>query len=118
MYIPSRITVTDIDVDSDVSITLTNKQNEDGYSGYTKLIEESNMIQGASMTIYNVNNLSNEQLATITLHEMGHALGLTHSSAPDDLMHAIIITPSFISSCDIDEIVHVYNMERSRNFVC
>ena len=70
--------------EGDIIINLSNLKDGDGYAGYTKSIVDGNEILKSHITIYDVQNLSESQLSTITLHEMGHALGLAHSSDPED----------------------------------
>jgi len=88
--------------EGDIIINLSNLKDGDGYAGYTKSIVDGNEILKSHITIYDVKNLSESQLSTIALHEMGHALGLAHSSAPEDLMYPVIETNfPYISECDI-----------------
>ena len=96
--------------EGDIIITLTNLRDSDGYSGYTKSIVEGNEILKSFITIYDVNNLSDEELGTIVRHEFGHAIGLGHSTAPEDLMAPNIdMTVPYISECNIDAIAELYN---------
>ena len=96
--------------EGDVIITLSNLRDSDGYTGYTKSIVDGNEILKSFITIYDVANLSDEQLQTIVRHEFGHALGLGHSTAPEDLMAPTIdMTVPYISECNIDAIVDLYN---------
>ena len=103
----------------DITIMLTTLKDGDGYSGYTKSITDENQILKSSITIYDMDNLTAEQIATITRHELGHALGLAHSTAIEDLMAPVIRTPyPFISDCDIDAIAAVYDGKKSSEVVC
>jgi len=96
--------------EGDIVITLSNIRDMDGYTGYTKSIVEDSEILKSFITIYDVSNLSNEQLETITRHEFGHALGLGHSTAPEDLMApSIDMTYPYISECNVAAIVDLYN---------
>jgi hypothetical protein len=96
--------------EGDIIITLSNLRDADGYTGYTKSVVEGNEILKSFITIYDINNLSNEELSTILRHEFGHALGLGHSTAPEDLMAPNIdMTVPYISECNIDAIVDLYN---------
>lgn len=96
--------------EGDIIITLSNLRDSDGYNGYTKSIVEGNEILKSFITIYEVNNLSDEELGTILRHEFGHAIGLGHSSAPEDLMAPYIdMTVPYISECNVDAIVELYN---------
>lgn len=105
----------------DVIIKLTNEKNADGFLAFTKsIIDESNhAILKSTITIYEIESLSNERLATIMRHELGHALGLAHSTAPEDLMAPIITTPyPYISPCDIDAILSLYDGNQRSQVVC
>ena len=105
--------------EGDIIIALTNLKDADGYSGYTKSITNENQILKSSITIYDVDNLTPEQIATITRHEFGHALGLAHSTATEDLMAPSISTPyPFVSECDIDALVALYDGQKSSKVVC
>jgi len=107
--------------EGDILIDLTNLSSPDGYSGYTKAIvdEEQHQILKATITIYNIESLSIEQLKTIVRHELGHGFGLAHSTAPEDLMHPTIITEyPYISDCDIDAIALLYDGGQSSRVVC
>ena len=96
--------------EGDIIITLSNLRDSDGYTGYTKSVVDGNEILKSFITIYDVNNLSEEELGTILRHELGHAIGLGHSTAPEDLMAPNIdMTVPYISECNLDAIVELYN---------
>ena len=105
----------------DITIRLTSDESGDGYSGFTKSIADSSQHQilKSQITIYKADKLSNEQFKTILRHEFGHALGLAHSSDPEDLMHATIQTEyPYISQCDIDAIKSLYNGNGKSQVTC
>ncbi len=103
----------------DIIISFTNLIDTDGYVGYTKSIVYGDEILKSFITIYDVNNLSADKLSNIVRHEFGHALGLAHSSAPEDLMYPEI--PSnfpFISECNVDAIISLYDDYDENYIVC
>jgi hypothetical protein len=96
--------------EGDVIITLSNLRDGDGYTGYTKSVVDGNEILKSFITIYDVTNLTDEQLGTIVRHEFGHAIGLGHSTAPEDLMAPNIdMTIPYISECNIKAVIDLYN---------
>jgi hypothetical protein len=96
--------------EGDIIITLSNLKDNDGYTGYTKSKVDGNEILKSFITIYDISNLTDEELTTIVRHEFGHALGLGHSTAPEDLMAPTIdMTVPYISECNIDAIIDLYN---------
>ncbi|MBM2851682.1 MAG: hypothetical protein HW420_229 [Candidatus Nitrosotenuis sp.] len=118
--IPTNFDFTDTqDGVGDIIITLSNIKDSDGYTGYTKSITEENEILKSFITIYDISNLTDDQLATIVRHEFGHALGLGHSTAPEDLMAPTIdMTIPYISECNVDAIVDLYNANEGKQTVC
>ncbi|MEX1053959.1 MAG: matrixin family metalloprotease, partial [Nitrosopumilaceae archaeon] len=49
----------------------------------------------------------------------GHAFGLAHSSATEDLMHPVIQTEyPYISQCDIDTIKSLYDGNKKSEVIC
>jgi len=105
----------------DISITLTGLMDTDGYSGFTKSIadESQNQILKSQITIYEADKLTGNQIDAILRHEMGHALGLAHSTAPEDLMAPQMQTEyPFISPCDVDAIISLYVGQSSSQVVC
>jgi signal transduction histidine kinase len=103
----------------EIVINLIRDQNPDGLSGYTKSTADGNQILKTTITIYNADQLSVNQIGAIMRHEFGHAMGLAHSTAPEDLMHATIQTEyPYISGCDIDAIKGLYNGDENSKVVC
>jgi len=103
----------------DIVIILSNIKDRSGNTGYTKTILEGEQIVKAFITIYDVDSLSDTQLATIMRHEFGHALGLGHSTAPEDLMAPTIdMTYPYISSCNISAISELYNGDSDGTRMC
>lgn len=107
--------------EGNIVIRLSELKNPDGYSGYTKTFvdDENHQILKSDVTIYNVDSLSDVELATIVRHELGHAFGLAHSTATEDLMHPTIETNyPYISPCDIDALVGLYDGKTKSQVVC
>lgn len=106
---------------ADIIIIPTNLKSGDGSLAWTNTIvdEKKNEIKKATITIYEFDKLPEEKITIITRHEMGHVLGLGHSSDPNDLMYPTIKTSApYISHCDImGEIALLHGKEYS-GFVC
>ena len=103
----------------DIIITLSNLQDSDGYAGYTNSIISGDQILKSRITIYQADQLSENGLSTITRHEFGHALGLVHSSAPEDLMYPEIVTEyPYISECSISAITQLYDGNVNEEVIC
>jgi predicted Zn-dependent protease len=111
LNIPTNFEFSNSDLQlGDITIELLSLSDPDGYSGYTKSVVDQGEILKSHIIIYDVNSISNEQLSTTILHEFGHALGLAHSSDPDDLMYPVLETDfPYISECMIDGISRLYD---------
>ena len=120
--VPANIQVTESATGAgDITITLANTRSGDGYAGITKSIadESQNQILKSDITIYDVENLSENQLMAIVRHELGHAFGLAHSTATEDLMHPELVSEyPYISHCDITAIVELYDGSQKSEVVC
>lgn len=104
---------------ADILITLTTQRDPEGISGYTKSNLERNNILKSYITIYEVDKISKNHLSAIVRHEFGHALGLAHSTAPEDLMFPDITTVTpYISECDVSAISSLYEGNRQSEVVC
>ena len=119
-YIPQQFKITDDPNGAgDIVVKITNDLNPDGLSGFTRDTADGNQILKSTITIYNANQLSADQIGAIMRHEFGHAMGLAHSTAPEDLMHPTIQTNyPYISQCDIDAVTGLYNGDKQSQVVC
>lgn len=119
-FIPQQFKITDDPNGAgDIVVTITNDLNPDGLSGFTRDTADGNQILKSTITIYDADQLSANQLAAIMRHEFGHAMGLAHSTAPEDLMHATIQTNyPYISQCDIDAVTGLYNGDKESQVIC
>ena len=119
-YIPTKFNIIESPTEEgDITIILSTLENPDGYHGYTKTITDGQEVLKSSITIYDVNNLSPERLGVIVRHEFGHALGLGHSSAQEDLMYYVIQTNfPLISDCDISAVKDLYSGKYLNDISC
>ena len=120
VYIPT-IELIDTENGADIIVILVDEQNADGFTGWTVSIADDavNQVLKSKVTIFNVDELSQDQVAAITRHEFGHVIGLVHSSDELDLMHPVIKTQfPFISECNIAAVHHLYDGGKSSKVVC
>lgn len=122
LYVPTKFSVSEsANGAGDITIRLTPNSSGDGFSGWTKSIadESQNQILKSDITIYDIDTISPQQLETIMRHEFGHALGLAHSTAPEDLMHPKIKTDfPYVSECNIDAMTLLYDGGKTSQVVC
>ena len=118
-YIPQKFDINGSpDGVGDIEIILTNDVNPDGYSGYTKSIVDGNQILKSKITIFKANRLDPDRLSAIIRHEFGHAIGLGHSTATEDLMSPMLPDYPYISGCDVDTLKGLYDGDQNSKVVC
>jgi len=115
---PIKLKITDFTNDSQgIIIILTSNQNpsDTGFTTYTTINEKMTKVK---VIIYNVNDLTNDELEAITRHEFGHALGLGHSTIFGNLMnHQIDMNTPFISKCNINALISLYDGQINKLYV-
>jgi response regulator of citrate/malate metabolism len=121
-YIPTNIDVTEGEkAIGEITVILSELEEGGGSLAFTRSIADENEHQllKSFITVFDVKNLSNEQMAAIVRHEFGHAVGLAHSTASEDLMYDTIQTKyPYISECDIDAIVSLYDEKKNNLVIC
>jgi len=122
LYVPNKFNIiTSKGGEGDITIELSKSRNADGFAGWTNSIADAsqNQILKSRITIFDVENISLSALETVTRHEMGHALGLAHSSDPEDLMYPIIETNfPYASECDVDAMIGLYDGGNTSEVIC
>jgi len=122
LYLPAKFKVIESKTGGgDITIKLTNQKNGDGFAGWTNSIADAsqNQILKSKVTIFAVSSLSMAGLETIVRHELGHALGLAHSTATEDLMYPTIKTNfPYISECDVDAMEKLYDGAKTSEVIC
>ncbi len=104
---------------ADITIQLVSQRNGDGYSGYTQSFVDQNQILKSTITVYDIEKLSTSQITTIIRHEFGHAIGLAHTTATEELMAPTIMTDyPYISPCTIHAIEKLYDGNQKSEVVC
>ena len=107
--------------EGDITITFSPLQNGDGKLGSTKILVDSfrNEILKAHITVYQVNEISDQTVEAVIRHELGHALGLPHAMSSRDLMNSSFsVENAYISECDINGIVTLFSEKNLHPFVC
>lgn len=105
----------------DIIIILSTAKEADGTYGFTRSIadEDASQILKSFITIFDADSLDEVELSAVVRHEFGHAMGLAHSTDSEDLMYPTFhSTHAFISECDLDAIISLYNGEKSTQIVC
>ena len=83
-----------VEKNGDIRILLLDSPSPHGLSG---------MAQGNMIVVYNITDLYRDQIHDLIRHEIGHILGLGHSSDPQDLMNPNIPTfTNYISERHLD----------------
>jgi len=104
---------------ADITIKLVSQRDGDGYSGYTQSTVDKNQILKSTISIYNAEELSTSQITTIVRHEFGHAIGLAHTTATEELMAPTITTDyPYISPCTVHAIEKLYDGNQKSEVVC
>lgn len=92
-----------------IIIILSKFNDVDGIDGFTKYQLTNEKISKAVVTIHNFNELKQEQLELIVRHELGHALGLGHTSNSFDLMFPMLNSEhALISIFDLEMLSEMY----------
>lgn len=108
--IPILSLMKEVNSERHVLINLTDDSNQ-VLDGHTRLYFKDKLINNAEINIYNLEKLNQTQLESLLRHELGHALGLGHTTNPWDLMYPNIKTKQdLISNFDLKQLFKNYKL--------
>ncbi len=106
--IPNLELIEDTNSERYILINFTDRLNAI-HDGHTKLYLKNDLINHAVINIYNLKQLDEKQLESLLRHEIGHALGLGHTTNPWDLMYpSIKPKQDLISNFDLRQLFDSY----------
>jgi len=105
----SLLNIVDDKQESQIMIFLTQNPGSDNMDGFTKYKIENETIERVVVILYNVDEMEQNELEMVTRHELGHAMGLGHTTNPFDMMFpAIDAEFSMISMFDLGALSEIY----------
>lgn len=99
----------------DILVILTNEPNDQALGRTKVTLGENHEIVFAEITIFDADNLYERgQFSAVLKHEIGHALGLSHSTADDSVMHSGLLIENNkeagqIGSCEFSGMLALYS---------
>ena len=96
-------------VESDVMIFLTQNNGPENTNGFTKYKINNDSIERVFVILYDADSMEHNDLEMVTRHELGHAIGLGHTTNPFDMMYPVIdVQFSLISMFDLHALSQLY----------
>ena len=94
---------------ADVIIHLTEMESPNSNLGFTKYQLSNQTIESVSITLYDFDELDESEIEFLARHELGHAIGLGHTTNIFDLMYpSINIEFGLISIFDLNTLSELY----------
>ena len=95
--------------ESQITIFLTENNGPENIDGFTKYKITDEKIERVFVIMYDVDSMEEHELEMVTRHELGHAIGLGHTTNPFDMMFPIIDEQfSMISMFDLEALAQIY----------
>lgn len=104
-----QLSIVDDKAESQIMIFLTQNTGPENTDGFTKYKITDDKIERVFVILYDADSMEQNQLEMVTRHELGHAIGLGHTTNPFDMMYPVINQQySMISMFDLDALSQIY----------
>ncbi|KEQ56238.1 peptidase M10A protein [Marine Group I thaumarchaeote SCGC AAA799-E16] len=104
-----QLDIVDDKTESQIMIFLTQNTGPQNTDGFTKYKITDDKIERVFVILYDVDSIEEKEIEMITRHELGHAVGLGHTTNPFDMMYPVINQQySMISMFDLEALSQIY----------